>query len=201
MNPVQLQKEFFDEKAHQWDAQIEETTFHRLKDIFENDLPEIHGPVLDIGSGTGILIPFLRKKIKHNCRIFETDISSKMLRETKGKINGTNNISLVQADVHTLPYINVYFQSVICFAVFPHLHDKNKVLKEIYRCLSPGGHLIILHLMGHKELNAMHGNCDGIVKHDHMPPVEILAEEVAKYNYKIVKTEESSNKYLIVARK
>src|SRR5262249_44892985 len=58
---------------------------------------------------------------------------------------------LVQGSVYDLPYEAGFFDLVVCFSVFEHLHEYRKALGEVTRVLSPGG----LFLLGMPAVNKM----------------------------------------------
>lgn len=49
----------------------------------------------------------------------------------------------VQGDIHTLPFEEDSFDILICFNVIEHLENPEKSLEEMYRCLKPGGLLVL----------------------------------------------------------
>ncbi len=190
---------FFDEKAAGWDASIPAENKARLYQIFKTKIPKLSGPILDLGCGTGILIDVFGKNSYAGKRIVECDISRRMLSIGRRKANEFKNIAFTQADGHHLSFQDSAFGSVVCFAVFPHFHDKRIVLNEIRRVLKPGGSLIILHLMGHKELNAMHREAGRAVENDRIVPVEQLSRIVNESGLAVSHFEENTDLFLITA--
>jgi demethylmenaquinone methyltransferase/2-methoxy-6-polyprenyl-1,4-benzoquinol methylase len=200
MASVKISQNFFDKHSTTWDDDIDDLKLNRIKNIFLNKIPFVKGPILDMGSGTGILIPiFEQLKLKHN--IFELDISSKMLLTAKEKYLQKDNVKYIQADAHFLPFINNYFNTVICFQVYPHFLDKNMVTKELYSTLKNHGFLIILHLMGHKELNEFHRQAGREVERDRILPAAKLAELLSTCGFIIKCVEENPDLYLVIGEK
>jgi len=57
--------------------------------------------------------------------------------------------SLVKGSVYALPYADGFFDLVICYSVFEHLHEYTKGLEQVRRVLAPGG----LFLLGMPAVN------------------------------------------------
>lgn len=200
MTSIKISQKFFDNQSHTWDDDIDDEKIHKIKTIFRSKIPIIKGPVLDMGSGTGILLPiFENYNITKN--IFELDISSKMLISTKEKYKQLEHVKYIQADGHFLPFVNNFFNTVVCFQVFPHFHNKIKVAEEIFSTLNMNGVLIILHLMGHQELNEFHRQAGREIEKDRILPPDKLAQLLSSIGFSIKMVEEHSELYLIIGQK
>ena len=156
MTELELTKQFFDKKAEIWDSHDRMQKEQRLHKILSKIIPELNSPILDMGSGTGVLIPILENILINSDQIIEFDISKSMLEKAWTKYHRKDNINFVQSDGHSLPFQDKSFASIVCFAVYPHFHDPMSAVREFNRVLNDRGMLIILHLMGHRELNALH---------------------------------------------
>jgi demethylmenaquinone methyltransferase/2-methoxy-6-polyprenyl-1,4-benzoquinol methylase len=200
MESVKVSQNFFDKHSTTWDDDIDDLKLNRIKNIFLNKIPFVKDPILDMGSGTGILIPiFEQLKLKHN--ILELDISSKMLYYAKENYGQFTNAKFIQADGHYLPFMYDYFNTVVCFQVYPHFYNKYKVAKEIFSVLNNNGILIILHLMGHKELNEFHQKAGKEIEKDRILSADKLAYLLSTVGFGIKHVEENSNLYLIICQK
>ena len=159
-------KKYFDDIAYKWNEMPkDEDRLISLVDRFDIDLED---SILDLGTGTGLLLPYYSKKVKNNSQIKALDISVNMLKKAVSK-NDAPDSGFICGDVCRLPFINGCFSKVICFAVFPHLLNKQKGLSEIERITKPGGTIIIAHLMGSKKLNEFHSNLNEPVRSDVLP--------------------------------
>lgn len=149
---------FFDARADNW----EETCYPppvraRLRELIHEFGIRPEERVLDVGTGPGVLVPYLRERVGPSGRICAFDLSLEMIRQAGQKPAAPRDI-ILQADVHHIPFSHETFDRVICFAAFPHFQDPGHALQEMSRVLNPGGHLIIAHLMSRKELAAHHGS-------------------------------------------
>ncbi len=169
-------KEFFDAIAAEWEEDSGNSPdsedlarLARLFPVAEKDV------VLDAGCGSGRLLPLLRRAVGENGAIVEMDISGEMLKIGRGKRRDLRP-HFVQADVQCLPVVGGLFDAVICFNLFPHIADKRAALAEFRRVLKPGRPIVIAHLMGRKELNAMHSGFSGPVRHDRLPDEGLMRD-------------------------
>jgi ubiquinone/menaquinone biosynthesis C-methylase UbiE len=199
MHDIPVQQRFFDELACEWDQLNDSGKTDRIETILRSKVPPLSGPILDIGSGTGILVPLLSRINGHY--IFELDIAHNMLKIAKQKMAYLNHHSFVHADAHRIPFNGDRIGTVFCFCVYPHFNNAERAIGEIYRVLRKGGRLIILHLMNHQELNAMHASKNEVVAGDVLPPVEQLALELEQKGFRVTHAEEDTGLYLLVAGK
>jgi ubiquinone/menaquinone biosynthesis C-methylase UbiE len=194
-------RKFFDKQAETWHESIDQTVRSRLYEIFKNKIPPLFTPLLDVGSGTGILLPVLAKNMGDHPLVIEVDLSRQMLKQNRDH-NGKNlPASHIQADSHCLPFKSNQFKTIVCFAAFAHFEDKASVINDFYRILQPGGIIIILHLMDHSRLNCMHRGVGGAVRNDTLPGMPDLCALIRSQGLKILNCEETENIYLIRTQK
>lgn len=198
MTETLRKKEFFDAVAPRWISDQEQRTM-RLEEIFRRAEIPFAAPLLDVGGGVGILLPLLRERSAGP--IVEYEISREMITRARDAHEQRGGIGFVQGDAHWLPFPDNHFCTVHCFSVYPHFTQPAQALAEIHRCLRPGGTLCILHLMGHRELNAMHRKAGECVSRDVLPLISRLASSLQPMGFEVLCAEERSDLYLLVARK
>jgi ubiquinone/menaquinone biosynthesis C-methylase UbiE len=98
--------------------------------------------ILDIGTGTGILIEQVLLKNK-SAHLFGIDISPEMVKKAKRKFQGKNKVTIALGSANKLPYKDNSFEFVTCANSFHHHPDSMQSLKEIKRVLKPGGKVIL----------------------------------------------------------
>ena len=201
MTELEITKHFFDKRAEIWDSHDCMQKGQRLHTIFKEEVPTIEYPLLDMGSGTGVLIPVLEKLVQKPGYIVEFDISREMIKKSWIKYHSKEFVNFIQSDGHFLPFQNETFAAIICFAVYPHFYDHVKTVKEMNRVLIKDGLLVILHLMGHQQLNSMHEEADKAVCHHALQPINIVTEQITAESFKILNCKEQEDLYLIVAQK
>ena len=85
-----------------------------------------------------------------------------------------NNFFLA-ADGENIPVRANSFDKIMCMATFAHFGDKSAALAEFERVLAPGGDIYIIHLLGSKELEAVHRQAGSPIDKDLLPsPAELL---------------------------
>jgi SAM-dependent methyltransferase len=199
-SPPGKKKDFFEELAKDWDdehhtpEEIERTRIFAEK-YFQLKKTET---VLDVGCGTGRLISQLRKVIGNTGKLVELDFSIEMLKIGKNRCD-YRNLLFIQGDGHLLPLKNRSFDTVICFAFFPHLSDKLKGMQAFARVLKPGGKLIIAHQMNREELNRFHGDVDGPVSNDLLPDENKMKELFKAAGFRDIDIKEGPGLYLASA--
>jgi ubiquinone/menaquinone biosynthesis C-methylase UbiE len=172
--------QFFDQQATTWHDDIRSGDLERLYQIFLDKIPELKMPILDAGSGTGILLPILSKFSTGVFPVYEVDLSLNMLIKNREYHRYQLSVEYIQANVRDIPF---------------------RVIQEFWRVLSPGGLLVILHLMGHDSLNSMHNRVGSAVKNDLLPSVNRLSAMLEFKNFSILHKEDNDDIFLLVARK
>ncbi len=171
---------FFEEQAKWWDEVISDVGDEKISMLLENMSVFKGDKIADIGTGTGLLIPYLSKAIGSSGMVYALDFSPAMLREAKNKFGYLKNISFICVDVMkvTLPCL---VDMAICNGCFPHFPDKIGALKAIFDALLPGGILVISHLSSREEINQKHLEIGGEIARDLIPKLselEIMLRQV-----------------------
>jgi ubiquinone/menaquinone biosynthesis C-methylase UbiE len=169
---MEERKNYFDRHAHQWDDRLQyDKKFSQLLEAVKDfELQEGHW-VLDVGTGTGILLPFLKEVIGREGRLVAIDFSFKMLSQANQRKNVEGGI-LINASVEAIPIQTNQFDRVTCFSAFPHFPNKGRALFEMARVLRSGGKLFIAHLHSVEEINQLHQEIGGPISHDLLPHPE-----------------------------
>lgn len=94
--------------------------------------------VLDSGCGPGFLAAALRD---HGCRVTCTDVSAVGPERTRARGIEARQVDL---DTDSLPFPDGEFDAVVANSNLEHLFYMRRHLKELARCVRPGGKLIWL---------------------------------------------------------
>lgn len=146
---------YFNEKAAVWDETIAEKDTAKL-DRMAGRLNITPGStLLDVGTGTGVFVPYILRRIGNQRPLVALDIAEEMLKRARAKpFDG--HIKYLQADVESLPLGKDIFDIVVCYSSFPHFQDKPRALSEINRVLKPGGRVFICHTKSRATINSIH---------------------------------------------
>jgi ubiquinone/menaquinone biosynthesis C-methylase UbiE len=166
---MEKRRGFFDDHAHSWDRDLGyEEKLPQIEEIVARLEIAEKDSVLDVGTGTGILIPFIAKALGPNGRLAAIDFSFRMLMQANCReFHGCK--PLVNASVESIPFPTDEFDRIVCFSAFPHFPNKSKALLEMVRVLKAGGSLFIAHLHSVEEINQLHRGMGGAVAHDSLP--------------------------------
>ena len=197
---MQLQ-EYFDQLAPTWDQEL--TTREKLKSL-SNIVKELDIKpgyyVLDIGSGTGILLSFLIAELGDEGKIVALDFSAEMLCQAKAK-KFEPIVDFAQADVFAIPLADNSVDLAMCNSAFPHFDDKARALEEIARVLRNNGRLVICHTMSRKMINQLHQSIGGAVANDLLPDELQLKRLIKQAGLKVTHFEDGPERYLVIAEK
>ena len=196
---MQLQ-EYFDQLAPTWDKELTRERLKCLGNIVKKLGIKPGYYVLDIGSGTGVLLPFLIAELGDEGKVVALDFSAEMLGQAQAK-NFQPVVGFAQADVLAIPLADKSVDLAICNSAFPHFNDKVKALKEIARVLRNNGRLVICHTMSREILNRLHQSIGGIVASDLLPDESQLRGLIKQAGLKITHFEDSPERYLVIAEK
>lgn len=184
-------KEFFDRSAHNW-KNIEKEKIERV--IMESEIKKGER-ICDVGTGTGVLIPFLVEKIGKEGEIYAIDISGEMLKIAKEK-NFYKNVYFLERNIEETNFKSEYFDKVICNNCFCHFDNKKKAIMEIKRILKKNGIFIISHTDGREKINQIHKSFS-ILKRDLILPAEKLARYIEKFGFKRIKIYDEGSFYFL----
>jgi ubiquinone/menaquinone biosynthesis C-methylase UbiE len=106
-------------------------------------LSDLHGSVLEVGTGTGKNLEYYPK----DCKVTAIDISPKMLKHAKKRMVGMDNISLQVMDAEKLAFADNSFDYVITTFVLCSIPNPVAALREMRRVCKPDGLVINLEHM------------------------------------------------------
>jgi ubiquinone/menaquinone biosynthesis C-methylase UbiE len=196
---MQLQ-EYFDQLAPTWDREFTPERLKCLGEIVEGLAIKCADKVLDIGSGTGVLVPFLAAKLGTEGKIVGLDFSMEMLVRAQAK-DFPPFVGFARADILAIPVADNCVDLAIANSAFPHFGDQEKALKEIARVLRTNGRLIICHTMSREMLNRLHQSIGGAVANDLLPDEFEVRRLVERARLQMTHFEDGPERYLVIAEK
>jgi malonyl-CoA O-methyltransferase len=131
----------FSKAAGQYDA------YARIQHVLAHDLLsrcplENKQSVLDLGCGTGYCLPELQKKYPQ-AKVVGGDLAPGMLQHAKSLYP---QFDYHVSDAESLPFKEAQFDLVFSNLAVQWCEDFSSVLSEAWRCLKPGGHLVLSNL-------------------------------------------------------
>jgi ubiquinone/menaquinone biosynthesis C-methylase UbiE len=139
----QLQRNFFSRLIRVFDPPLPEGVPERLKQIVASAKLTKSDAVLDVGTGTGILVPLIQAYEPEV--IFACDLSESMLAHLQEQYPYVKTIA---ADVRDLMLPDQSIDIVFLNACYPNIADKPRSFENISRMTRPGGRMVISHPMG-----------------------------------------------------
>ena len=124
--------------------------------------------VIDLGSGAGNDAFIARKIAGENGKIIGIDITPSMIELANKNIGklGFTNVEFRLGDIDDMPVKDNVADVIVSNCVLNLVPDKEKVIKEIFRTLKPGGHFSISDIVlvgtlpaGIKESAEMYAGC------------------------------------------
>jgi len=98
--------------------------------------------VLDAGCGRGDWLKSISPEVRSAIGI---DYEESMLAAAKKRTSGLSNVRIQKASLEEmLPFPDGHFNRIASTMVYGYLSSKEKVLKEFYRVLAPGGMIAII---------------------------------------------------------
>lgn len=146
----QVQRDFFSGLIHVFDPPLPEGVPERLEKIVASARINTGDSVLDVGSGTGILIPLIRAYEPRT--IFACDLSEAMLAHLRKQYPYALAIA---ADVREISLPDNSMDVVMMNACYPNIVDKDSSIANISRMMKPNGRMVISHPMGKSFIDSL----------------------------------------------
>ena len=188
---------FFDKMAPDWDKRCYHD-YAKLEILLSKINIEKGDKILDVGTGTGVLIPFLSSAVGNEGDISAIDASSKMIEEAKKKFGLLRNVSFSIADIESIQPEGT-FNHIILYSMYPHLKRPiDTICSFIKHNLAPGGNLLIAHSQSKEEINSMHHAIDETVKSMQLPAIEELITIFESKGVKVIESADTQDYYFIL---
>ena len=188
-----LQKKYFNDNVDLFEAPLPHGVPERLKTTVKASGLRSGERVLDVGTGTGILITFILKY--GPAEIHACDLSENMLQRVKEKFP---QVIVHHCDIRDLPLPDDSLDVVFINACFSNIMDKSKSLDNIYRLVRRQGRLVISHPMGR-------GFIVELKKHtpfhlDLLPDEQGARGLLERHGFEVIRFRDEPGFYLVVAK-
>ncbi len=191
---------FFNERAKVWD-EISVHNLEKVQYIIELLGIQGHDRILDVGTGTGILIPFYERYLVDGS-VVALDYSEKMIEVARSKYPEERHpcVSYLVSDVYELRHESE-FDLVVCYCCFPHFVDQPLAIKILSRALRKEGRLAVAHSDPARKINEVHMNGGVEIGNDFLPSMELLKQMMQESGLAVTFERDDENYFICLARK
>lgn len=194
-----IQKEFFNSMAYKWDTVCKHDTEKIMYILNLLDIKE-GSKLIDVGTGTGVLVPYLSNYVGKDGKVIAIDIADKMLEVAQSKYN-FKNVSFVCGDILKVDLPKEGFDYIICYSAFPHFEDKLTMIKTISRLLKTGGKFIICHSQSREAINNLHKNVSEVVAEDNLPDMEKIKSYFQQVGITTINQVDNNEMFVIIGQR
>lgn len=203
---LQSTRIYFDGKAAEWDERMapKPEECRRIDSALDELGIEPSDRIIDAGCGTGVLFPYLQSRISPPGCIHALDISPEMIAAAREKHGNDDLIRYINNDVLAFARSvrGGWADKIVCFSAFPHFPNKVAVIAAFHHLLKTGGRFLIFHLHDSARINAIHaGLPDEQVRTHTLPPIKTVREHAENAGFSVVKGEDRTEGYCLLARK
>ena len=195
----QISRQYFNNKASEWDETMHNNDQQKIRALAGRLTFPPDGWVLDVGTGTGVFVPYIQSRLNGNGQIVCVDFAFRMLEIAQGK-NGSDGVDYVCAEIESAGLSGGKFDAVVCYSTFPHFHDQQQALKTMLFLLRPGGKMFICHTASREKINNIHRRIPDL--EDHLiPEDDQMREMLADAGFGEVDLFNTTDSYLVEAKK
>lgn len=189
---------YFDEMAAIWDDAVLHSKV-RIREIIKLSGMKQGDKILDIGSGTGILVDYIREFNKDGV-IVEVDVSQKMLNMARAKNYNDTNIRYMNLDIEK-DIIEETFDLIFLYNSFAYLKNKISTLEKLaHKNLNKYGCIVIFHNNGEQQINTSHACGDKRISNAYLPPFDSLLNSLDKSLFNVSYKSDISNDYSLILK-
>lgn len=196
---TQSEVDFFDKLAPVWDENEVLSTPERIMSILGR-LPIKEGSrVLDLGTGTGVLVPYLSEMVGESGHVTAIDLSEGMLSRAIEKYGTLGNVEFLRIDFEEEQMPGMYDVAML-YSVYPHLHAPADTLEWLFSMnMAPDGCVVIAFPCDEIFINNIHHERKS--ESDHLPPAHALAAMIAAWGFSAEVVAASKNEYIVLVRR
>jgi trans-aconitate methyltransferase len=150
--------------------------------------------VLDVGSGTGILVPLIQERKPQ--LIYACDLSEAMLEQLS---KNYPHVGTILADVRDLSLPEGSIDVVFINACYPNIVDKTGAFANLSRMMKPEGRIVISHPLGKGFIHSLKESIPFPL--DDFPDEQEADALLKPFGFKIERFIDEPRLYILVATK
>lgn len=187
--------DFFDNLASTWDSNEIRSTPERINSILSKLKISSGMHLLDLGTGTGVLLPYLSNIVGSEGSVTAIDFSEGMLSVAKEKFGNLTNIVFQKLDFES-DQISGSYDIALLYSVYPHLHSPESTLKKLFKSnIKVGGRIIIAFPSDHNFINNIHRERKS--ESEYLPSAYSLADVIGKWGFSASVLSSTPDEYII----
>lgn len=191
---------FFDLLAARWDDEEVKSTPEKISRVLDAIGVAPGQSVLDLGTGTGVLIRPLLSRIGSRGSLTAIDASGRMLERAIAKHRDVTGVTFVLADFEEQP-VSGRYDLIMLYCVYPHLSRPVETLRRLRRDnLSRGGRIAIAFPSDEKFINAIHRRRrnNDLLDSDILPPASVLARMLRSASIPAEALDAGDDTYIVI---
>lgn len=189
-----IQRELFSKLVHLFDPPLPEGVPERLKQIVGSAEIAEGETVLDVGSGTGILVPLIQEYGPGH--LYACDLSEAMLEQLR---KNHSHVETIVSDVRDLTLPDCSVDVVLMNACYANIVDKVGAFTNIGRMMKPGGRMVISHPLGKVFIASLRESSPWPL--DGFPEASEAETLLEPHGFGVAKFVDEPELYILVARK
>lgn len=197
---TQQEINFFNNIAPRWDSMEIRSVPERINHIL--DMIEIMEGmrVADLGTGTGVLTPYLSSRVGKGGSVLAVDGSEGMLALARRKFEKSlENVEFLLSDFEEEP-LEGHFDRILLYCVYPHLQRPVETLSRFRDDnLTDDGRIVIAFPNGEQFVNSIHHHNGS--EADILSSAPALALELFEEGFQSRVVEYSPDAYIVTIRK
>lgn len=186
---------FFDSISDTWDANEIKSTPEKIRKILKKISVKKGDKILDLGTGTGVLIPYFSKYVGDSGYVTGIDLSSGMLNQAIKKFGKLPNVRFIQSDFEE-NQIHGKYSLIMMYCVYPHIDDPVRLFHRlINENLEDGGRIIVAFPCDENFINNVHG--EKKAEADMLPSAPVLSFGLKNAGFDVDVVDYSSEIYIV----
>ncbi len=165
---------FFNKIASEWDNMCS-PNIEKLKKIIALTAVKRNAKILDVGTGTGVLVKYLLETSP--AKIIGVDIAENMIEIAKQKYEN-ECVEFVVSDI--LAFNRSGFDYIFLYSVYPHFTDKEALFVHLSQLMNRNGKIVIAHSESKEAINGRHAESKTVKDHV-LPSAEITSALMSSY--------------------